>query len=128
MDSKNEYVKDGELCSFPYHFALTKEGDQIIGDEYSYIYRDLKFNEEEKKAIEAELAKIHTAEGASFYLEGNCINYHIHANGNPKENDMDNEVNIRRNFIENYLEAEDELDALVQKYHGSTNKTEFAKF
>ena len=123
-----EYIKDGELCSFPYHFELHKDGDQIIGEETSLIYCGLQFNEEEKKAIEDQLVKIHTTEGASFYLEGTDINYHIETAGSPKENDMDNEVNIRRSFIENYLEAEDELAALVQKYHGSTRKTEFAKF
>jgi hypothetical protein len=122
-----EYIKDGELCSYPYHFELHKDGDLITGEETSYIYSGLKFNDEEKKEIEAQLKKIHTAEGAAFTLEGTDINYHIKMAGSPKESDMDNEVNIRRNFIENYLEAEAELDALVQKYHGSTKKTEFVQ-
>jgi hypothetical protein len=130
MSKKEEkdYIKDGVLCSFPYHLELHKSEGAVEGEEVSYIYCDLKFNDEEKKAIEKELADIFTAEGAGFYLEGTEINYRIKAAGNPKENDMDNEVNLRRNFIENYLEAEDELDALVLKYHGKTKKTEFTKF
>jgi hypothetical protein len=127
MTDTDKYIKDGVLCSFPYHFELHKEGEKITGEETSYLYRDLKYNEAEKTAIEEELNKIHTAEGAGFSLEGNEINYHIKAAGDPKETDLDNEVNIRRNFIENYLEAEDELDALVKKYHGVTKKTEFVK-
>lgn len=119
------YVKDGDLCSFPYHFELQKVGDQIIGKETSYIYSELQYNDEEKKKIEEELANIHTAEGAKFVLDGTDIKYHIEMAANPSESDMDNEVNIRRNFIENYLEAEDELDAMVHKYHGKTMKTEF---
>jgi len=126
-EEKKEYVVDGELCSFPYHIELCIENGEILGKEVSYIYENLKFNEDEKKAIEEELKHIYTAEGAGFYLEGTSINYRIETKGNPKENDLNNEVNIRRNFIENYLEAEDELDAMVQKYHGHTKKTEFVK-
>jgi hypothetical protein len=120
-----EYEKDGVLCSFPYHFVLHHEGDEVIGEEVSHVYYDLKFKEEEKKQIEEELSRIHVSEGAGFYLEGTEINYRVHKKGNPQESDMDNEVNIRRSFIENYLEAEEELDAMVKKYHGSSRKTEF---
>lgn len=124
----NEYRNQGDLCSFPYDFLLEKKENEVIGHETSYIYCDLKFNDAEKKEIEEELAKIHTAKGSHFCLEGTQINYHIDVPGNPKEADSENEVDIRRNFIENYLEAQEELDALVKKYHGSTKKTEFTHF
>jgi hypothetical protein len=126
-EEKKEYTNEGELCSFPYEFILHRKGEEVIGKEVSYIYDQLQFNEEEKKAIEEELAKIHTAKDAAFCLVGNEIHYCIETAGKKEESDLDNEVNIRRNFIENYLEAQQELDALVQKYHGHSKKTEFTK-
>lgn len=122
------YEKEGVLCSFPYHFVLKEEGDEWIGEEVSYIYCGLKLNETEIKEVEDFLATIHTSEGASFYLDGEEINYRITMKGNKKESMAENEVNIRRNFIENYLEAEDDLDDLVKKFHGTTKKTEFIMF
>ena len=71
MSKKEEkdYIKDGVLCSFPYHLELHKSEGAVEGEEVSYIYCDLKFNDEEKKAIEKELSDIFTAEGAGFYLK-----------------------------------------------------------
>jgi len=114
--------KEGVVASYPYKFILKKDNDTLIGEVYAYLYENLKVDDEKK--VDDELRMLDAQDNSFFYLDGGKICYYT--KGIVDENNIvDSEVDIRRHFIEDFLEAEGDLANISKQYNGKTLKTEF---
>jgi hypothetical protein len=120
------YEHDEDVASFPYHFELVKEeGEKCTGTVTALIWKDLKINEEEGKKLQEKLDTIPHQINSGFYLREGKIIYTSFVTYDKPIRNRDAEIDVRRHFIEDYLEAERDLTAYVKPYDAVTCKTEF---
>lgn len=121
------YENDAEACSFPYHFEIQQDEEtnkaQCIC--ISYVYKNLEITETNKDTINQQLKEIPTIKGSHYKLDNKMIVYRTVRDMRTDGDGVDNEVDTRRNFIEDYLETADAVRAIAKKYNGRTCKTEF---
>lgn len=114
------------VASFPYTFLILKEEDGTrVGDVTAFLYRNLKLDSEQEKNVNKELEEIPCIEGCGFYLKDKAIEYHTSRPLPEGETEREAEITTRRPFIEDYIEAADELDSIARKYDAEFLKTEF---
>lgn len=121
------YENDAEACSFPYHFEI--EQDETTGQSIcvciSYVYKNLNIDDSSRDSVNEELGNIPTIKGSHYELDSNMIIYRSERSVREHGDGVDNEVDTRRSFIEDYLETADAVRAIARRYGGKTCKTEF---
>lgn len=117
--------KDGEACSFPCHFEVFEENGAKYCACTSYIYQNLQIPDDKKAAVTAALAAIPPMAGGHYALINGEIIFRTVLPYDASGDDTDNEVAVRRHFIEDFIENEAEIRALAKTYQGESRKTEF---
>lgn len=119
------YHNEGVVASFPYKFEIedTEEGPK--GTVTAYLYKNVRIPDDPSE-LKKKLSDLYSQEDSGYFIEGTDIVYRSWRII-PKDikNDRAAEVNIRRHFIEDYLEDERELAEMIEPLGGKTLKTEF---
>lgn len=119
------YTHEDVVASFPYTFELVKEDDGTVkGYVRAFLYSELQLNGNEED-VKKKLSDISCIEGCAFILEGDCINYTTSRAFEEVPPFRHAEVATRRSFIEDYIEAANDLQAIGDEYHAKFLKTEF---
>ena len=113
MDRKVLIHTEGVLASFPYEFELIETEDGYEGHVRSDLYADLAVSEENREEINQKL------------LEGDHIIYRTSRKITKISSPEECEVLTRRPFIEDYIEAAEDLQTISDAYNGRFLKTEF---
>ena len=121
------YQNDAEACSFPYHFEIDQDEEtkQTLCICTSCVYKELNIKDEEKDKVQKELNTIPTIKGSHYDLLNDKIIYRTEREMRSDGDGVDNEVDTRRPFIEDYLETADAVHDIAKHYGGKTCKTEF---
>lgn len=119
------YHNEGVVASFPYKFEIEETPDGPKGTVTAYLYKDVNIPDDPSQ-LKEKLAQLYSQEDSGYFIEGTDIVYRswriIPAD---VKNDRAAEVNVRRHFIEDYLEDEHDLADLIVPLGGKTLKTEF---
>jgi len=121
------YEERGDLASFPFYFVFykTEVDDEYLGVSTSYLYKDIEVNEEEKNTILSQLKELPTQIDSEFTIQDGQVIYVTKGIYKGKMEGHRSTIDIRRHFIEDYLEVEDEIRDIVSPFHATTLKTEF---
>lgn len=125
MDRKVLIHTEGVLASFPYEFELIETEDGYEGHVRSDLYADLAVSEENRDEINSKLMDIPCIENSHFMLEGDHIIYRTSRKITKISSPEECEVLTRRPFIEDYIEAAEDLQTISDAYNGRFLKTEF---
>ena len=125
MDRKVLIHTEGVLASFPYEFELIETEDGYEGHVRSDMYADLAVSEENREEIYQKLMDIPCIENSHFMLEGDHIIYRTSRKITKISSPEECEVLTRRPFIEDYIEAAEDLQTISDAYNGRFLKTEF---
>lgn len=120
--SEVTYHKEGVIASYPYTFDIDESDAGII---VAYVYDHLQVNEEEKGKIQTSLAALETQENSGYLLMDDKVVYRSIGNVKDYKDIEHAEVGIRRHFIEDFIETDEDLKKIVSPYHAHTLKTEF---
>lgn len=119
------YHNEGVVASFPYKFEIEETPDGPKGTVTAYLYKDVNIPDDPSQ-LKEKLSQLYSQEDSGYFIEGTDIVYRswriIPAD---VKNDRAAEVNVRRHFIEDYLEDEHDLADLIVPLGGKTLKTEF---
>ena len=125
MDRKVLIHTEGVLASFPYEFELIETEDGYEGHVRSDLYADLAVSEENREEIYQKLMDFPCIENSHFMLEGDHIIYRTSRKITKISSPEECEVLTRRPFIEDYIEAAEDLQTISDAYNGRFLKTEF---
>ena len=125
MDRKVLIHTEGVLASFPYEFELIETENGYEGHVRSDLYADLAVSEENRDEINSKLMDIPCIENSHFMLEGDHIIYRTSRKITKISSPEECEVLTRRPFIEDYIEAAEDLQIISDAYEGRFLKTEF---
>ena len=125
MENKVLYHKEGVLASFPYAFELLETENSYEGHVKADLYADLKVTDDNRSEISQKLLDIPCIENSHFMLEGDHIIYRTKRMIKEISSPEECEVLTRRPFIEDYIEAAEDLQIISDAYEGRFLKTEF---
>ena len=125
MDRKVLIHTEGVLASFPYEFELIETENGYEGHVRSDLYADLAVSEENREEINQKLMDIPCIENSHFMLEGDHIIDRTSRKITKISSPEECEVLTRRPFIEDYIEAAEDLQTISDAYNGRFLKTEF---
>lgn len=114
------YHNEGVVASYPYTFDVDENG---IGTVIAFVYDKLQVTN--KQELLDKLATLDTQTNACYTLQDDKVIYQASAPVSTYKDIEHAEVGIRRNFIEDFIETDEELREIVTPYHAHTLKTEF---
>lgn len=119
------YHNEGVVASFPYKFEIEETENGPKGTVTAYLYKDVKIPDDPSE-LNQKLSQLYSQEDSGYFIEGTYIVYRSwRIIPDNIKNNRAAEVNVRRHFIEDYLEDERELADIVVPLGGKTLKTEF---
>lgn len=116
------YHNEGTVASYPYQFDIDENN---VGEVKAYIYDGITVTDEEIKKINEQLSALSTQENSGYSLEDGKIIYHSKGDTSSYKDITAAEVGIRRHFIEDFIETDDDVKQIVSPYKAHTLKTEF---
>lgn len=116
------YHTESVVASYPYTFDID---ENEMGTVVVFVYDGLQVTESDAHTIQQQLQTLETQKNASYALEDNKIIYKACASITSYKDIEHAEVGIRRNFIEDFIETDEDLHQIVAPYHAHTLKTEF---
>lgn len=125
MEKKLLFHNAEVVASFPYEFDMYEEENGNYGYVLAHLYSDLKIEEADREEVSRKLMDIPCIENCHFMLEGNDIVYRTFRKLESVEDTRACEVLTRRSFIEDYIEAAEDLDIIASEHEGKFLKTEF---
>lgn len=116
------YHAEGVVASYPYTFDVD-END--IGTVVAFIYDQMQITDDNKQEVLNELSSLQTQKDSGYTLMDDKVVY-ITKESIQDYKDLEHaEVGIRRHFIEDFIETDEDLHKIVHPYHAHTLKTEF---
>lgn len=117
-----KYHVEGVVASYPYTFEID---DQDVGVVTAYVYDKIQLTEDERKNVLHELSELETQDDSGYTLIDDKVVYRSVGNAAEYKDIEHAEVGIRRHFIEDFIETDEDLKRIVSPYHAHTLKTEF---
>ena len=116
------YHAEGVVASYPYTFDVD-END--IGTVVAFIYDQIQITDDKKQEVLHELSSLQTQKDSGYTLMDDKVVY-ITKESIQDYKDLEHaEVGIRRHFIEDFIETDEDLHKIVHPYPAHTIKTEF---
>ncbi len=116
------FHKEGVVASYPYHFDVD---DDSVGLVTAYVYDQVEVNQEEREQILKQLSELETQDLSGYTMIDDKVVYQSKGNVLDYKDLEHAEVGIRRHFIEDFIETDEDLKKIVSPYHAHTLKTEF---
>ncbi len=116
------FHKESVVASYPYHFDVD---DKDIGVITAYVYDQVNVEGEERQKVLQQLADLETQDHSGYSMIDDKVVYQSTGNVLDYKDLEHAEVGIRRHFIEDFIETDEDLKKIVSPYHAHTLKTEF---
>lgn len=114
--------KEGVVASYPYHFDVNEED---IGIVTAFVYDQVNVQNEERENVLKQLSELETQDDSGYTMVDDKVVYQSKGNVLDYKDLEHAEVGIRRHFIEDFIETDEDLKKIVSPYHAHTLKTEF---
>ncbi len=116
------FHKEGVVASYPYHFDVDEED---IGIVTAFVYDQLSVGQDEREQLLKQLSELETQKNSGYTMIDDKVVYQSKGNVFDYKDLEHAEVGIRRHFIEDFIETDEDLKKIVSPYHAHTLKTEF---
>lgn len=116
------FHKEGVVASYPYTFDID---DNNVGTIQAFIYDSIQVSESEKEEVLKQLSELETQDHSGYTLIDDKAVYVSKGNVDDYKDIEHAEVGIRRHFIEDFIETDEDLKKIVSPFGAHTLKTEF---
>lgn len=116
------YHNEGTVASYPYQFNIDENN---IGEVIAYIYDGIHVTKEQEILINEKLSALPVQKDSGYALLEDKVIYSSKADASVYKDTEAAEVGIRRHFIEDFIETDDDVKEIVSPYQAHTLKTEF---
>lgn len=116
------FHKEGVVASYPYTFDID---DNNVGMIQAFIYDSIKIDDSKKEEVLRQLSALETQDNSGYTLIDDKAVYISKGNVSDYKDIEHAEVGIRRHFIEDFIETDEDLKKIVSPYGAHTLKTEF---
>ncbi len=114
--------KESVVASYPYHFDVD---DNNVGVVTAYVYDNVKVEGEDREKVLQQLSELETQDDSGYLMLEDKVVYQSKGNVLDYKDLEHAEVGIRRHFIEDFIETDEDLKKIVSPYGAHTLKTEF---
>ncbi len=120
------FKKEGVVASYPYEFSIYQDGDTGRGVVHAYLYENIVLdNEAQKEQLASFLNGLSVQDGCHYEFRNGTIVYVSEGPVDLNEDRYAAEIRIRRHFIEDFLETDDDILKEIAPYPYHSLKTEF---
>lgn len=116
------YHLEGVVASYPYTFDVD---DNNVGIIQAFVYDQVKVDDTQRKQVNEKLSQLETQDNSGYELQEDKVVYVSKGNVDEYKDIEHAEVGIRRHFIEDFIETDEDLREIVKPFGAHTLKTEF---